>query len=84
VHRLLRHLALLGTAALIGLAPLTQAAAPKVETQVPGYYRTALGQFEITALYDDAIEIDGKLLKNAGAADLQRPLSRMFVGNPKM
>ena len=32
----------------------------------------------------DAIELDAKLLKNATPADLQRLLSRMFVGNPKM
>ena len=84
MQKLFRHLALLGAAALMGLAPLAQAAAPKVEAQVPGYYRTELGQFEITALYDGAIEIDSKLLKSIGAADLQRLLSRMFVGNPKM
>lgn len=43
-----------------------------------------LGQFEVTALYDGAIELDTKLLKNASPSDLQRLLSRMFVGNPKM
>ncbi|MHB1292630.1 MAG: MBL fold metallo-hydrolase [Sulfuricella sp.] len=84
MHKIFRHILTLGAAALMGLAPLAQAEAPKVETQVPGYYRTQLGQFEITALYDGAIELDTKLLKNASAADLQRLLARMFVGNPKM
>jgi glyoxylase-like metal-dependent hydrolase (beta-lactamase superfamily II) len=51
---------------------------------VPGYYRIQLGQFEITALYDGAIELDTKLLKNVNDTDLQRLLSRNFVGNPKM
>ena len=81
---LFRYLLTLGTAALIGLAPPARAEAPQVQTQVPGYYRTLLGQFEITALYDGAIELDTKLLKNASAAELQRLLSSMFVGNPKM
>jgi len=70
--------------ALMSSVPLAQAEAPKAQTQVPGYYRHQLGQFEITALYDGAIELDTKLLKNTSAADLNRLLSRMFVGNPKM
>jgi glyoxylase-like metal-dependent hydrolase (beta-lactamase superfamily II) len=68
----------------MGFAPFAQAEAPQVATQVPGYYRIQLGQFEITALYDGAIELDAKLLRHAKAADLNRLLSRMFVGNPKM
>lgn len=82
--KLFLHILALGAAALMGIASLAQAGAPKVPTQVPGYYRTQLGQFEITALYDGSIELDTKLLKNTSAADLQRLLSRMFVGNPKM
>ena len=69
---------------LLGLVPFVQAAAPKAATQVPGYYRMQLGQFEVTALYDGAIELDTKLLHNAKPADLNRLLARMFVGNPKM
>lgn len=34
------------------LAVASQAAAPLVKTQAPGYYRTMLGDFEITALSD--------------------------------
>jgi glyoxylase-like metal-dependent hydrolase (beta-lactamase superfamily II) len=74
----------LGAAVLIGLVSLARAEAPKAGTQVPGYYRIQLGQFEITALYDGAIELDTKLLKNVNDTDLQRLLSRNFVGNPKM
>lgn len=84
MHKLMRHFLALAAAVLIGLAPLAQAEAPQVATQVPGYYRMQLGQFEITALFDGAIELDTQLLKNARPADLQRLLSRMFVGNPKM
>lgn len=82
--RLFRHLSALTVAALIGFAALARAEAPMVQTQVPGYYRVQLGQFEVTALHDGAIELDTKLLHNASATDLQRLLSRMFVGNPKM
>jgi glyoxylase-like metal-dependent hydrolase (beta-lactamase superfamily II) len=82
--RFLRHLLALAASALLGFAPLAQAGVPQVATQVPGYYRMQLGQFEITALYDGAIELDAKLLKNAKPTDLQRLLARMFVGNPKM
>jgi glyoxylase-like metal-dependent hydrolase (beta-lactamase superfamily II) len=68
----------------LGIATFAQAEAPQVQTQVPGYYRTQFGQFEITALYDGAIEIDTNLLKNVSIDDVERLLSRMFVGNPKM
>lgn len=74
----------LGAIALMGLVPLVRAEAPMVQTQVPGYYRHQLGRFEITALYDGAIELDTKLLHNTTATDLNRLLARMFVGNPKM
>ena len=60
------------------------AQAPLAHNQVPGYYRIQLGQFEITALYDGAIQLDAKLLHHAKPADLNRLLARMFVGNPKM
>ncbi len=84
MNKTLRQLTALCTAALMSFAPFVQAEAPKAQTQVPGYYRMQLGQFEITALYDGAIELDAKLLKNASTADLDRLLARMFVGNPKM
>ena len=76
---------LLFTAVLFFAAQATaQAQAPLAESQVPGYYRMQLGQFEITALYDGALFIETKLLHNAKPADLNRLLAQMFVGNPKM
>jgi glyoxylase-like metal-dependent hydrolase (beta-lactamase superfamily II) len=80
----LRRSLLALSAALLFLAPLARAEAPQVQTQVPGYYRTQLGDFEVTALYDGAIELETKLLKNAQPQDLNALLARMFVGNPKM
>lgn len=72
------------SAGLAFIAPLAQAEAPKIQTQVPGYYRIQLGQFEITALYDGTVELETKLLKNASGSELQRLLARMFVGGPKV
>lgn len=84
MNKLVRHMVAVVALALMSFAPLTMAEAPQVQTQVPGYYRTQLGKFEITALYDGMIELDTKLLKNTSAAELQVLLARMFVGNPKM
>ncbi|AWK88414.1 MBL fold metallo-hydrolase [Azospirillum thermophilum] len=48
-------------------------------TQVPGYYRMALGEFEVTALYDGYIDLDPGILTRASAEDIQGLLARMFV-----
>ncbi|MDY0390677.1 MAG: MBL fold metallo-hydrolase [Desulfobulbus oligotrophicus] len=61
-----------------------QAQAPQILTQVPGYYRMQLGQFEVTALYDGATELDKGLLHHAKPEEIDQLLARMFVGNPKM
>jgi glyoxylase-like metal-dependent hydrolase (beta-lactamase superfamily II) len=89
VSKLMRLILAVTGITLLGLAPiavtpLARAEAPKVATQVPGYYRMMLGQFEVTALYDGAIELDSKLLHNTTPTELNRLLARMFVGNPKM
>lgn len=44
------------------LAAGAQAAAPQVKTQAPGFYRTMLGDFEVTALFDGVIELTPKEL----------------------
>lgn len=68
----------------IGLGNRAMAEVAMVSSQVPGYYRTTLGQFEITALYDGAIELDTAILHNTSPEELATFLSRAFVGNPKM
>jgi glyoxylase-like metal-dependent hydrolase (beta-lactamase superfamily II) len=60
------------------------AQAPKASTQVPGYYRITVGQFEITALHDGGIELKTSLLRTVTPPDLDRLLARKFVGNPVM
>lgn len=72
---------MLGAATLGFVAP-AQAAAPLQKTQVPGYYRHQVGDFEVTALYDGQIELDTKILKNASPAQIQRELARLFRNNP--
>lgn len=65
--------------------PLAASAAPvaKQQTQVPGFYRMALGEFEVTALYDGYVSLDPKLLKGASAEDIQGLLAKMFVESSK-
>lgn len=63
---------------------VAHAEAPQVKTQAPGFYRMALGQFEITALYDGYVDLDPKLLKNASQRDIQRLLAQRFQEGPKM
>ena len=76
-------LSVAGFSAFASLSPVisTYAVAPaQQKTQAPGFYRMALGDFEVTALYDGYIDLDNKkLLKNVSATDLQKLLSRMFL-----
>ena len=71
----------IGTAALIAWFSLpAHAQAPaQQKTQVPGYYRMMLGEFEVTALYDGYVDLPSTLLKGIGDKDLQDLLARMFV-----
>ena len=66
------------------LPPLAQAAAPMAQTQAPGYYRMALGRFEVTALFDGVIGLDRQLLRMIPPEDAIRLLSRMFIGTPQI
>jgi glyoxylase-like metal-dependent hydrolase (beta-lactamase superfamily II) len=78
------QVAVVGVAAFLGFTSLGRAAAPMAKTQVPGYYRMMVGQFEITALADGWFELDTGLLDNVQPEDLKRLLARHFVGHPKM
>lgn len=81
--KILRLILTLTAFTLLCLATLAQAEAPMVQAQAPGYYRMMLGQFEVTALYDGAIQLDTKLLHNT-PAELNKLLARMFVTPPRM
>jgi len=84
MYRLHKSLLPLTLILLFGLASWGQAQAPLTETQVPGYYRLQLGDFEVTALYDGAVQIDTKLLHNINQPELLSLLQSKFVPHPKM
>jgi glyoxylase-like metal-dependent hydrolase (beta-lactamase superfamily II) len=66
---------LCGTSALAG--------APQLKTQVPGWYRMMLGDFEVTALNDGTFPMDlAKLLTNITPKRLDEDLSRSFLTDP--
>jgi glyoxylase-like metal-dependent hydrolase (beta-lactamase superfamily II) len=59
------------------------AAAPQQKTQVPGWYRTMVGDFEVTALYDGFIDLDPKqLLKFTHPGEIERGMARAFEPGP--
>ncbi|MBP2230871.1 glyoxylase-like metal-dependent hydrolase (beta-lactamase superfamily II) [Azospirillum agricola] len=70
----------LAVAAPVALPAASALAAPPAQqkTQVPGYYRMALGAFEVTALYDGYIDLAPTLMTGVSAGDLQSLLARMF------
>lgn len=68
---------------LLPQAPAFAEAAP-ITTQVPGYYRMAVGDMEVTALYDGYIDLDTKLLSDTTPAEVQSLLARIFVSGEKV
>jgi len=61
------------------------AGAPQQKTQVPGWYRTMLGDFEVTALYDGYIDLDPKqLLKGTRPGEIDRALRQAMLPGPKV
>ncbi|OZI27216.1 MBL fold metallo-hydrolase [Bordetella genomosp. 7] len=80
-RRLLGAFSLAATALVAGAGAATpaHAAAPLQTAQAPGFYRMALGDFVVTALYDGYLDVDPGLLTGATAADIQTLLATMFV-----
>lgn len=68
----------------LALAAAAGAAPPApLKTQVPGYYRHAIGDVEVTALYDGFVDLDTQLLKGMNATEVQRLMARMFIATQK-
>ena len=55
--------------------------ATQQRAQVPGYYRMALGDDVVTALYDGYIDLPAKTLVGMSAQSVQSLLARMFVSS---
>jgi len=73
---------LLALAAAVA-APSAFAAAPQIKSQAPGYYRMALGDFEITALSDGTVDLPvDKLLTGAKPGQVASALKKAHLSAP--
>jgi glyoxylase-like metal-dependent hydrolase (beta-lactamase superfamily II) len=85
--RLSRTLRALPLALPIALAAVTLAAsparaeAPMVKTQAPGYYRTTVGAFEVTAISDGTVKLPVTKLLHGKPAKLSAALKRAYLGD---
>jgi glyoxylase-like metal-dependent hydrolase (beta-lactamase superfamily II) len=61
---------------------VAHAAAPQVKTQVPGYYRLMLGDFEVTVLRDGSLSLPASILTNTTEAATEKALARNFQKSP--
>jgi glyoxylase-like metal-dependent hydrolase (beta-lactamase superfamily II) len=73
-------LAMAMTAQALGAA---QAPAPLQAAQVPGYFRTQVGAFEVTALYDGYVDIDAGLLEGGSKASIDQALGWAFLSRSR-
>src|SRR5690349_23350264 len=63
--------------------PAVQAGAPAAKTQAPGFYRTPLGDFEITTVLDGALMLDPEqLLTNTKPEHVKEMLAKQFLATP--
>jgi len=70
-------------AAFLGLSTVAMAGAPAAKGQAPGWFRMALGDFEVTALSDGTVALPvDKLLTNTKPGQVQRRLKEAYLGLP--
>lgn len=75
-----RALLTLAAACFVGAA---SAGAPPAKTQAPGFYRMALGDFEITAVSDGTVGLHPtQLLTNTTKKKVETALGRAFLAEP--
>jgi glyoxylase-like metal-dependent hydrolase (beta-lactamase superfamily II) len=76
-----RRSLLAGSAAAALAGTSAFAAAPKAMTQGPGVYRTKLGDYQLTAIYDGTwfVKIDDAFLRNASSAAVNKALEAAFL-----
>lgn len=58
------------------------AQAPQVGTQAPGYFRLALGDYEVTALFDGYNDLSPKLLQGMSQSQIRALLARRSIETP--
>ena len=58
------------------------AQAPQVGTQAPGYFRLAVGDYEVTALFDGYNDLSPKLLQGMSQSQIRALLARGFNRTP--
>lgn len=81
--RTARAAALVAATAFATVAAVpAQAAAPMAKTQAPGYYRMALGGFEITALSDGTFGLPADKLLKQPAEKTDAELAKSFLKPP--
>jgi glyoxylase-like metal-dependent hydrolase (beta-lactamase superfamily II) len=81
--RLSRAAVLAAFAASSFLLGAAHAAAPMVKTQAPGFYRTMLGDFEVTVLSDGTISLPVTgLLTNTTPEKVKKALARASLKDP--
>jgi len=81
-HSLQATLGAFGLALTLASACALAQAPAHVGTQVPGYFRLALGDYEVTALYDGYNDLSPKLLKGLTQSQIRALLARRSIETP--
>ena len=69
-------------AVALAAASALAAAPAQVGTQVPGYFRLAVGDYEVTALFDGYNDLSPKLLKGMTQSQIRALLARRSIETP--
>src|SRR5262249_498571 len=73
----------LALAVLVATGSVTQANAPLVGGQAPGWFRMKVGDFEVTALSDGTVDLPvDKLLANTTPDKVTKALTAAFLHSP--
>jgi glyoxylase-like metal-dependent hydrolase (beta-lactamase superfamily II) len=68
------------TCALVISSAMAQA--PQLGTQAPGYFRLAVGDYEVTALFDGYNDLSPKLLQGMSQSQIRALLARRSIETP--
>lgn len=72
----------LGLAMALASGSSSAQAPAQVGSQVPGYFRLAVGDFEVTALFDGYNDLSPKLLKGLTQSQIRALLARRSIETP--